>query len=475
MSSQTAASKSANVKRIVWAVVGIVLALEIGFANPPEGLTKGAMWNLGLLLWAIVYWATRVFPDYVTGIFMVLIWIIGLKVPANVALGAFSGTTMWLIMSTLVFAIALIKTGLARRESLWLLRVLPPTYRGQVLGTLLAGIVLGPVVPNGIAKVTMLGPVVMGMADQSGYDPRSPGMCGLTLAVWAGCVPVGTLLFMTGGSPNLAVFAALPQAIKNGISWSGWFVAALPLTVLVGVALYLSLITMHKPESPGVSAERVQTELRKMGPMSVQEKSTAVVLAIALLFWITGNINKIDAAWVALSGAAVLSALNVVDRMSFRNGVDWTFWVYCGIINCIGPVMQYFKIDGWLVTVTSPALKSISGNPYLFLGLAVILTFVGRLVFANLITTGVLMVLILGPIAQMAGINPFLIVLIVVGAGALWLLPYINPVYLALYSVTQEKGFSHEQARKLNNVFMVVILVGTLLCVPYWRLLGLIK
>ena len=475
MGSQTAAPKSANTKKIVWAVVGIVLALGIGFANPPEGLTKAAMWNLGLLAWAVVYWATGVFPDYVTAIIMVLIWMIGLKVPANIALGAFSGSTQWLLMSALVFATALIKTGLVRRISLWLLKILPPTYRGQVLGTLLAGIVLGPVVPNGIAKVTMLGPVAMEMADQSGYGPRSPGMNGLTLAVWVGCVPVATLAFMTGGAPNLAIFAALPQAIKNEISWSGWLLAALPLAVLVTVVLYLSLITMYKPELSRVSAEKVQTELSKMGPMSVQEKRTAVVLALALLLWMTGNIHKIDTAWVALSGAAVLFALNVVDRMSFRNGVDWALWVYVGIISSIGSVMQYFKVDGWVKGVAGPALKNISGNPYLFLGLAVILTFVGRLVFANLITTGVLMVLILGPVAQTAGINPFLIVLIAVGAGALWILPYVNPMYLALYSATQEKGFSHEQARRLNNVFMVVTLVGTLLCVPYWRLLGLIK
>ncbi|QUL99225.1 MAG: anion permease [Candidatus Fermentithermobacillus carboniphilus] len=292
MGSQTAAPKSANTKKIIWAVVGIVLALGIGFANPPEGLTKGAMWNLGLLAWAVVYWATGVFPDYVTAIIMVLIWMIGLKVPANIALGAFSGSTQWLLMSALVFATALIKTGLVRRISLWLLKILPPTYRGQVLGTLLAGIVLGPVVPNGIAKVTMLGPVAMEMADQSGYGPRSPGMNGLTLAVWAGCVPVATLAFMTGGAPNLAIFAALPQAIKNEISWSGWLLAALPLAVLVTVVLYLSLITMYKPESSRVSAEKVQTELSKMGPMSVQEKRTAVVLALALLLWMTGNIHK---------------------------------------------------------------------------------------------------------------------------------------------------------------------------------------
>lgn len=475
MSSQTAAPKSANVTRMVWAVVGIALALAIGFMNPPEGLTRGAMWSLGLLVWAVVYWATKVFPDYVTGIIMVVIWIVGLKVPANVALGAFSTSTMWLLMSALVFAAALIKTGLAKRISLWLLKVLPHSYRGQVLGTLLTGIVLSPVVPNGIAKVTMLGPISMDMAEQSGYGPRSPGMNGLTLAVWAGCVPLGTLLFMTGGAPNLAIFAALPPAIKSGISWSGWFMAALPLTVLVGVALYLSLIRMYKPESSVVSVDKTEAELKKIGPVSIQEKSTVVVLVIALLLWITGNTTKIDAAWVALAGAAALLALNVIDRMSFRNNVDWALWVYVGIISSIGPVLQYFKVDAWLKVVAGPSLTSFSSNPYLFLGLAVILTFVGRLVFANLITTGVLMVLILGPIAQMAGINPFLIVLIAVGAGALWILPYINPMYLALYSATQEKGFSHEQARKLNWVFMVMILIGTVLSVPYWRLLGLIK
>lgn len=461
--------------KLIWALVGIVLGLVVAFLPAPKGLDTKAMINLGVLVWAIVYWATGALPDYVTALVMAFVWIVGLKIPSNVALGAFNSTTQWLLLSALVFAGSLIKTGLVRRISLWLLKVLPATYFGQVLALMLAGIVMGPVVPNGIGKVTMLGPVAMGMAEQTGYEPRSAGMNGLTLAVWAGAVPVATLAFMTGGAPNLAIFAAVPAAARAEITWSGWFIAALPMALLTAVLLFIALLRLYRPEKTEVNKENVTRELAKMGPMSRQEIITAVVLLTALVLWITGGYHKIDTAWVAVGGATALLLTNVLDRMAFRNSVDWALWIYVGLISGIGPVMQALKIDAYVKTVAGPALSSIAANPYLFLALAVVLTFIGRLLFANLITTGVLLVVILGPIAQSVGIHPFIVALTGISAGAVWILPYINPMYLALYSATQEKGFTHAQARKLNWVFMAICLVGVLISVPYWQMLGLIK
>lgn len=469
------AEKKRSKSKIVWACIGLICLLALGFTPPPEGLTARAMWSLGMLACAVAFWSGNVLPDYVTALLLAMGWIVGTKIPPNLALGAFASSTNWLLMSALVFATALKNTGLVRRLALWLLTVLPATYGSQVLGLMLIGTALGSVIPNGIARLTVLGPIAIGIGEQSGYAPRSPGMNGLTLGVWGGAGVLACMAFLTGSAPNLAIFAALPEAVKQQISWLDWLVAAIPLTIFMGLVFYFAIRKIYRTDTVNVSVEGIRAQLNKLGPMSKQEKYTGIVLLLALLLWMTGNIHKIDPAWVALGGATVLLLLNIVDREGFQNGVNWVLLVYIAVIQAIGSVMTYFKLDSWILKSIGPSLSRIAANPLAFIVLAVILMFIGRFIFVSMITVGILLILILGPVAQNAGISPFLFALLTCGLSNIWTLPYLNVMYLSLYSSTQGNGFTHEQARKLDHVYMIAGLIGAVLSVPYWKFLGYIK
>lgn len=194
----------ARSRQIVGAI-GVAAGVIVSLLPVPVGLTRAAMLNFGGIVWAVISWATRTLPSFVTAIILAVFWLVVLRLPASTVLGSFSGTTEWLLLSALVFIVALEKTGLALRVSRWLVNRLPHTHAGRVLSLVLCGILFGPVVPDAIAKVSMLGPIAVDIGEESGYGPQSKAMAGLTLGCWLGIMPLGSVLFMTGSAANLAI------------------------------------------------------------------------------------------------------------------------------------------------------------------------------------------------------------------------------------------------------------------------------
>lgn len=79
----------------------------------------------------------------------------------------------------------------------------------------------------------------------------------------------------------------------------------------------------------------------------------------------------------------------------------------------------------------------------------------------------------LGPLAQQAGLSPWIMALVALKARNISILPYQNSFYLALYYATEERVFTHPQARPCAWVYLGIVLFPFLLSLPHWRLLGL--
>lgn len=137
-----------------------------------------------------------------------------------------------------------------------------------------------------------------------------------------------------------------------------------------------------------------------------------------------------EPAWITLAAVSFLFIAGQLERGDLVSGVDWGLVLYMGFIMSLGPVLNSLGAHEWLQTTVSSALGPVMQNVYLFLACVVLLVYVLRIALANLVTPGILTAVIVGPLAEKAGVHPF-IVLIAVGAGALWTPPHINPMYLA--------------------------------------------
>ena len=79
-----------------------------------------------------------------------------------------------------------------------------------------------------------------------------------------------------------------------------------------------------------------------------------------------------------------------------------------------------------------------------------------------------LITIAIAPVASAAGVHPFVVGLIAV------FLPYQSTAYLALYTGTGGKLFTHTQALPTALAYGVWTIVAVALSVPVWRLMGLL-
>ncbi len=218
----------------------------------------------------------------------------------------------------------------------------------------------------------------------------------------------------------------------------------------------------------------ISKQLAAYGPMSRDEKITLVVLIITLLLWMTERFHGVSSTLVALISLSALLGFNVYSRQEFRKDIPWDSIIFIGGIINLGSVLPYLKIDRWIAEAIGPIITPMLTNPYLFISVLAIATYLVRFVFVSMTATVAIMVTLMAPFATQAGINPWIIVMVIIASINVWTVNYQNSSYLTAYYATGGNMVNHNQAAKMSLVYMVLSLVGLLASIPFWELIGLI-
>jgi anion transporter len=459
----------------VWRYAGPLLALAVVTLVlwlPPAGLEPRAARFLAVLAGGTVLWAWGSFPDYVVALGMGIAWVLLRVAPTATVFGGFATSTWFLMLGILGLAGALARSGLLYRITLVAVRRFPPTFAGQVSALLTAGIVSTVLIPSAQARVTFLGPTVLGLADTLRYPPRSRGSTGLALAAFTGFC-LATTLFLTGTPTCLLAWRVLPEATRAEVSWLAWLQAVL---VLEGVSLGVALLWIswhYRPsERSPVRETLLHAQLELLGPPSRDERITALVALVVLAGWITQPWHGVEPAWLTLAGLCLLLATQVLDRTALQAQVDWSFLLFMGMAFSLADLVAHVGADAWFAARAREALGELT-TPAAAVTAAVVITVAVR--FALPWQTAVpLLTVALTPFAHAAGLSPFIMALVALKAGNVFLLPQQSPYYLTLYYGTEERAFGHREARPFAWVYAGAVLAGFLLSLPYWRALGLV-
>jgi DASS family divalent anion:Na+ symporter len=280
--------------------------------------------------------------------------------------------------------------------------------------------------------------------------------------------------FLTGAAENLLAWGLLPEAARAQITWGSWALTALPLAIVTFSLAFLLTMWFFPPEfQPTISRGLIETQIEALGPPSRAEIINGLVVVTAMVGWITAPYHLIDVAWVAMSGLAILLATNLLDRETFRAGINWDFLFYLGAVLSLTSVVRQLNIDRWLISHLTPLLLPMTTRPALFLLIMALAIFAARFILPSFPLVSLLTITAV-PIAADAGIPPLLLVLVICMSITVWFLPYQSTTYLALYFGTKEKAFSHAQARLLAWSYGVIYLVAIAAAIPYWWFLGLL-
>ena len=261
----------------------------------------------------------------------------------DVAFGAFSDDTIFLFIGSFIIAESMVVHGLHRRLAFRVLSMKSvggSTYR-IILAFGLIGALTSPVMSNTAGAAMML-PIALGVMGVVGgmvtrqlegehHVERLRFGAALMLVITYS-ITVGGLLLPIGSPPNLIGRDLLESETGEPITFLEWFAMALPIVVVMFVAVVIIVMLMNRPEVKHVEGveEYVAEERRKLGPLTRGEKNTLLVLALALIGWFLPGVVGIFAgddsdAYTQVSEAANEGTVAIIAAaLLFLLPVDWS-------------------------------------------------------------------------------------------------------------------------------------------------------
>ncbi|MFA9414013.1 SLC13 family permease [Streptococcus sp. E29BA] len=461
-------------KKLITGILGILAGILVVFLPAPEGLSREAMLVLGTVVTANVFWIADLIPNFATGLIMISLWAgLGI-VQFNEAFGVFSSSAWWIVIGGLGIGSVATKTGLVKRVALNIMRFFPLNYGGQSLALFVAGTAVAPAIPSTNAKGAIAAPISRSISESLGYEEGSDQSAGIFMSMVWGFLVSGAV-FLSATSINYAIKGLLPENVQAQLAWADWFKVAIPWALVSMVGGYFALQFLYKPKNEQtMSKETILKQIADLGPMSREEKITAIVLAITLIFWVLERQLGISASISAIISLSVLVGFGVMKPAEFKNSIGWDVAIFIGTAMSLGTVLGLVGVSEWLKVNLSGVITPLLDNPFLTVVVLALIIYAAKFILVSLITSSTIFLLILIPFFEGLSYNPVILVFIVATSINIWFLPYMNPPYLTTSAAVNNKMALNKHAMVTSVVYMILNILGLLISLPYWQMIGLI-
>jgi len=153
--------------------------------------------------------------------------------------------------------------------------------------------------------------------------------------------------------------------------------------------------------------------------------------------------------------------------------LDWGYLIFYGVALSLSGLVEGLRLNEIVAVPVGAHLieVGISGPVFvLFVGLLTVL--VRSVLQAD--QAVILLGLALIPIAEAVGVHQWVVVIAILTFALSWHVAAQTPEYLVAHVASDGRLYSHAQARRAAFAYLVVAFIALTLCLPYWRLLGLL-
>ncbi|MEM0326674.1 MAG: DASS family sodium-coupled anion symporter [Desulfurococcaceae archaeon] len=474
-------------RKMLIAGATLLVAIAVAFAPPPEGLTPEAMKMLGVVILALVYWATECVPIPVTGLVIItLIALWGLtpqvqvsygatprpRSPLNVAVSYIAADVNILILAGLVIAAGLSKHSVDRYLALKLLRAMGEHSDRIVLGVMLSVAAISMWIPNTAAAAIMV-PVAVGMLNLIGARKGESNLGKAMMIGVAYAASIGGIGTPVGTPPVPITISNVKDETGIYIGFATWMAWGVPLSLVLVFVAWFILTRLFKPEVKVITGgkEIVEKELAKIGGLVGERRKALMLFLVAVALWLMDPIMKkyvTDWTYFVSLVIIVLFLAPGIGVLSWRDAsreVDWgTLFLVAGGL-ALGDGL---RVSGLVDVISKGAATQLSGlNPILVLSIVGLISSLAITVFCSITATSSAMVPVSIGIAKALGLHPA-IAAITSGVASCFafLLPANTPPNAIAYSYGYFKSYEMAKAG------IILIVVSVLIALPFALLLA---
>ncbi|MGE5391385.1 MAG: SLC13 family permease [Deltaproteobacteria bacterium] len=441
-------------------------------STPLAGLSRPGMLFTGITVAAIILWIFNRVPGYLVALLMAMAWVVlGLATPRE-AFAGFSNPYWLGFLFILTLGLAVSNSGLAYRLSLFIVKLFPRSYIGQLMGLAAGGLLVNCLLPSRQAKVSISSPLAHSLAKAMHLPDRSHGTAAMVL--------LATMFFgftapfvLTGSYTNIVALGLFPPGVK--VDWSAWFIYALPalLVFTLGIFIWASIFCRKEATTGSLPKRFLNDQLDILGKMTRNEKIVLVVILSVICLMALQGLHHIDDIWIMLSGFAVLALTGVLDFDSMKS-LDWPFFIFIGVIFSFSSLSYKIGLSPAIAMALLHYCHPLISSPYLLIVFLAIISLLFSFLIRDDLAFPLIMIFLL-PLVQKSGVHPWILLLTVMLSCDPFFFRNQSPTYLTAFFSTEGRAFGHRQGRNLAFFYALLVIISLLLSIPYWQYLGLIS
>ncbi len=297
-------------------ILPFAIAIGIWLVPVPAGLTAPAWHLFAIFVAAIAAVLVGAFPLLTSTMIAVAAVVLTGTISATKAFGGFANPSVLLVVIAFLVAQAVVKSGLGRRISLFMVSRFGGSSLGLAYSIVLTDAAIAPAFPSNTARGGVLFPIVLSVAQGSGSKPDDPEgrrLGGYLMFCAMASLAVSSALWMTATSAN-PIGIQVVKEFGLQIGFGQWLLVACVPSLVAIAALPLVVAKLYPPrvgrtpEAP-VAARKALGEL---GRLTRDEWITAVVFVVMVAGWVFADALQLNVTSVAFAGLGVLLAARVL-------------------------------------------------------------------------------------------------------------------------------------------------------------------
>ncbi len=326
------------------AIIVFILVMLVPF----PGLSYSGHAAIALLGFAVIMWASEAQVLAVTSLMLLFLQpLLGID-SFNSAVIGFANPIIFLMIGGFILAVAIGKSGLAKRFTYWMLSKVGTSPSMSIFAAVFSTGILSAWIENVVAFAMLL-PIIKTIVPLFGVDDPEKGNSNFAKAMVLGA-SYGSLAggFGTeiGTAPNLMAAAYTHLPFVN------WMVFGFPIAIIMLFVTWKLLGWIFPPEVDGIVGghDTLNKAIDVMGSITRKEKITAAILFFTIGLWVTTGITGIDSYSVALIGAALYFVTGVIDWKDAQEGVDWGLIIFFGGALSLGAALLNTGAAAYIIT-----------------------------------------------------------------------------------------------------------------------------
>lgn len=453
--------------KLVAVVASVLVAYYL--ATPLE---EGMRVTFALLVFSSGLWITELLPMGVTA-FMIAVAqpLLGIQTFEK-ALTPFFSPTVVLILGSFFLALAFEKQDLDEALAYRIVMRLGGDAKKLVLGLMFTTAFLSMWMSNTATAALMI-TLALSLTIKCDKEKDKENFSKVMILGIAYSASAGGVATLIGTPPNMVAAGMLNELVGYDLTFFGWILYGLPITVILVLLIWVLLFRLFPVETTGV-----QKPKKEIAALDVKQKLTLAVFVLAAVLWITSSLPEplailvgwkghgLSSGLVALFAAVILFFMGILNQHDIPK-VDWNTIMLFGGGLSLGAAMDASGLTDWIGHRLAVSVDG--GSPavlFVVLGFSALLF---TMVASNTASANVFIPIAIS-VSLAAGISPVIsAVLVAVCCSLDFMLPVGTPPNAIAYSTGKVKVKEMVKAGLLLD--LIGALITILLAVTFWPLI----